>query len=141
MGVIMSELVMDLRLVWDSRKLKEIDEAKTEYRKYRAEGYEIVKPDGTPLDRFMPYLEELIIRAKKTCLRMMKILNESGDDRLVWDRDNGKQAKEAKAKFEELLGKNYMAFSVDSKGNKNRRIEEFDVDAEEILMVPPTSKG
>jgi len=137
----MSELVMDLRLVWDSRKLKEIDEAKTEYRKYRAEGYEIVKPDGTPLDRFMPYLEELIIRAKKTCLRMMKILNESGDDRLVWDRDNGKQAKEAKAKFEELLGKNYMAFSVDSKGNKNRRIEEFDVDAEEILMVPPTSKG
>jgi len=89
----------------------------------------------------MPYLEELIIRAKKTCLRMMKILNESGDDRLVWDRDNGKQAKEAKAKFEELLGKNYMAFSVDSKGNKNRRIEEFDVDAEEILMVPPTSKG
>jgi hypothetical protein len=49
----MSELVMDLRLVWDSRKLKEIDEAKAEYRKYRAEGYEIVKPDGTPLDRFM----------------------------------------------------------------------------------------
>ena len=67
----MSELVMDLRLVWDSRKLKEIDEAKAEYRKYRAEGYEIVKPDGTPLDRFMPYLEELIIRAKKTCLRMV----------------------------------------------------------------------
>ena len=50
-------------------------------------------------------------------------------------------AKEAKAKFEELLGKNYMAFSVDSEGKKNRKIEEFDIDAEEILMVPPTSAG
>lgn len=133
---------MDLRLVWDSNKLKEIDEAKAEYRKYRAQGYEIQKPDGTILDRFMPYLEELIVKTKKTYNHhVMKILNDKGDERLVWDKENGKQAKEAKAKFEELLGKKHMAFSVDRQGNKNRKIEEFDVDAEEILMVPPTSAG
>lgn len=137
----MSELVMDLRLVWNSTKLKEIDEAKKEYLKYRNQGYIIQKIDGTPLDRFLPYLEELIVKAHKTCRRVMKILNDKGDERLVWDKENGKQAKEAKVKFEELLAGNYMAFSVDSKGNKNRKITEFDVDAEEILMIPPTSKG
>jgi chlorite dismutase len=133
---------MNLRLIWDSKKLKEVDEAKAEYRKYRAQGYEIQKPDGTIIDRFMPYLEELIVKAKKICnLHVMKILNDKGDERLVWDKENGKQAKEAKVKFEELLGKKYMAFSVDTQGNKNRKIEEFDVDAEEILMIPPTSAG
>ena len=132
---------MDLRLVWDSKRLKEIDEAKAEYRKYRSQGYEIQKSDGTAIDKFMPYLEELVIKAKKTYNHVMKILNDKGDERLVWDKENGKQAKEAKAKFEELLGKKYMAFSVDTQGDKNRKIEEFDVDAEEILMVPPTSAG
>ena len=138
----MSDLVMDTRLIWDSKNLKEIDEAKTEYRKYQAQGYEIQKPDGTVVDKFMPYIEELIIKAKKIYSHhIMKILNDKGDERLVWDKENGKQAKEAKAKFEELLGKKYTAFSVDTQGNKNQKIEEFDVDAEEILMVPQTSAG
>jgi hypothetical protein len=137
----MSELVMDLRLVWDCRKLKEIDEAKAQYRKYKAMGYKIIKADGTPLERFLPALEELIVKAQKVHQRVMKILSNKGDERIVWDKDNGPQAKEAKVKFMELLKKDYMAFSVDSKGNKNCRIEEFDVDAEEIMMVPPTSAG
>jgi hypothetical protein len=140
----MNELVMDMRLVWDCRKLKEIDEAKKKYREYRSGGYLILKSDGTPLERFLPSLEEIIIKAKKIGQlgqKVMRILNEKGDERIVWDKDNGPQAKEAKAKFEELLGKKYMAFSVDSAGKKNRQIEEFDVDAEEILMVPPTSAG
>lgn len=135
------ELVMDRRIVWDSKKMREIEEAKSEIRKYRAQGYEILKPDGSPLDRFMPYLEEVVIKAQKTVKRVMKILCEKGDERIVWDRDSGKEAMEAKVRFEDLIKKNYMAFSVDTKGNKNRKIEEFDVDAEEILMVPPTSKG
>jgi hypothetical protein len=140
-GIDMNELVMDLRLVWNARKLKEIDEAKTEYRKYKALGYQIVKADGTPLDRFMPALEEIVVKAKKVYQRVLKVLNEKGDERIVWDKENGRQAKEAKAKFEEFLKKNYMAFSVNSKGEKNRKIDEFDVDAEEIMMVPPTSAG
>ena len=40
-----------------------------------------------------------------------------------------------------LTKKGYKAYSVDRNGNKNRRIKEFDVDAEEILMIPPTAKG
>lgn len=135
------ELVMDQRVVWDSMSLKQVDEAKAKIREARAEGYEIVTADGKPLERFRPALEEVIIKAKKIGRRVMKILCEKGDERLVWDKENGHEAKEAKAKFVELIGKGYMAFSVDSKGKKNRRIEEFDVDSEEILMVPKTVKG
>ena len=137
----METLVMDRRIVWDCTKLKEIDEAKTMVRQYRVEGHVITKVDGTPLDRFIPSLEEVIVKAQKVAKRVMKILCEKGDERLVWDKENGKEAKEAKAKFEELLKKGFTAFSVDAKGKKNRKIEEFDVDAEEILMIPKTAKG
>lgn len=137
----MTEIVMDRRIVWDSRKLKEVDEAKAMVRDYRSQGYLITKADGTPLERFIPSLEEVIVKAQKVAKRVMKILCEKGDERLVWDKENGKEAKEAKTKFEELLSKGFTAFSVDSNGKKNRKIEEFDVDAEEILMIPKTSKG
>jgi len=137
----MTDLVMDRRIVWDSRKLKEVDEAKATIRGYRSKGYLITKADGTPLDKFIPSLEEVVVKAQKVAKRVMKILNEKGDERLVWDKENGKEAKEAKAKFEDLIAKGYTAYSVDSSGKKNRKIEEFDVDAEEILMVPKTAKG
>lgn len=137
----MAELVMDVRIVWDARKLKQVDEAKKEYRKYRSLGYQIFKLDGTPLERFLPSLEEIVVRSQGACQRVLKILCPKGDERVVWDKEDGPQALQAKAKFVELLSKGYMAFSVDSKGKKNRKIEEFDVDAEEILMIPPTSKG
>jgi len=137
----MSTLVMDRRLVWNSSKLKEIDEAKDLYRQYRAEGHVITKVDGTPLEKFIPSLEEIIVKAQKVVKSVMKILSDKGDERLVWDKENGREAKEAKAKFEDLMKNGYTAFSVDSKGKKNRKIEEFDVDAQEILMVPKTARG
>lgn len=137
----MAELVMDQRIVWDSASMKQIDEAKSQIRLYRSQGYEIVTTDGKSFERFKASLEEVIVKAGKTGKRLMKILNEHGDERLVWDKENGQEAKQAKAKFVELLEKGYKAYSVDIKGKKNRRIEEFDVDAEEILMVPKTVKG
>ena len=60
---------------------------------------------------------------------------------VIWEKENGKQAKEAKAKFVELLDAGYKAYSVDAKGKKNKRIYEFDIDAEEIIMIPKTSRG
>lgn len=135
------ELVMDRRVVWNSMKLKEIDEAKSVVMKFKRLGYEIVLSNGKPMEKFKPSFEEVIIKAKRVYRNILKILTEDGDDRLTWDRENGQQAKEAKAKFFEFLKKGYKAFSVDVKGEKNRRIDEFDVDAEEILMIPPTSQG
>lgn len=136
-----AELVMDQRIVWDRNSMKQVDEAKAKFRKFRAKGHEILTAAGDILERFNPHIEEFVVKAAKNAKRTMKILCDKGDDRIVWDKENGRQAKEAKAKFEELVGKGYKAYSVDSKSRKNRRIHEFDVDAEEILMTPPTTKG
>ena len=87
------------------------------------------------------YLSGNIKATKIQGKRVLKILSEAGDERLVWNKEYGQEAKEAKRKFNEFLAKGYKAYSVDSQGKKNRKIEEFDVDAEEILMIPATAKG
>lgn len=136
-----SELVMDQRIVWNRSRLKEIDEAKKIIMKYKRLGHEILKADGAIMDRFNPALEEVLIKTKIIAKHIMKILTDKGDERLVWDKDNGPEAKQAKKKFLELLKKGYKAFSVDARSEKNKRIKEFDIDAEEILMVPQTVRG
>ena len=137
----MNALVMDQRIVWDSKSLKQIDEAKALIMKYKRMGHEILLANGKIMEKWSPRYEEVIVKASSVLKRTMKILSQSGDDRIVWDSDNGQEAKEAKKKFAELLNKGYKAYSVDVQGKRNRRIEEFDVEAEEILMVPPTAKG
>lgn len=137
----MASLVMDQRVVWNSTRLKEIDEAKRTIVAYKRKGHKIVLPDGSPMLRFNANLEEVIIKAERVVGNILRILNEKGDERLAWDKDHGFEAMEAKEKFKELLNKGYIAYSVNLEGKKKNKIEEFDVDAEEILMVPPTMKG
>ena len=137
----MSELVIDRRIVWDPMRLREVDEAKSIIMGFLRQGYEILLGNGQRMERFRPELQEVVVKAQKTGMHTMKILSETGDDRIVWDKENGNQAKEAKAKFNELIKKDYKAYSVDSHGKKHAKISEFDLDAEEILMIPPTVKG
>jgi len=137
-----NELVMDLRVVWNSNHLKQIDEAKAKVIHYLKKGYQIVTVSGEKVEKFRPALEEVIIKAEKIVgKRVLKILNEKGDERLVWNKDNGKEAMDAKKKFLEFVKKGHTAYSLDATGQKKRKITEFDVDSEEILMVPETAKG
>jgi len=135
------ELVMDRRIVWDKCRIKEVEEAKKRILEFKRQGYLILKPDGSVFERFNSTLEEVIVKTQRVKKKIMKILTENGDERLVWDMDNGQEAKEAKKKFMELIRRGYKAYSVDHQGKKNRKIEEFDVEAEEILMVPETVQG
>jgi hypothetical protein len=136
------ELVMDRTIVWDSSHLKEIDQAKKKYISYRKQGYLITKDDKkTIIDRFNPMFEAFVVIAKKVKGKKMTILTEKGDERIVWDMDNGLEAKQAKNRFVKLLKEGFKAYSVNQNGEKNRRITEFDVEAEEILLIPQTIKG
>jgi len=137
----MGTLVMDQRIVWDSKSLKQIDEAKAIVMRYKRQGYEILLASGKRMEKWSSSYEEVVVKATKVLKRTMKILSQSGDDRIVWDCEDSKEAIEARSKFYELLEKGYKAYSVDVSGRKNRRITEFDVEAEEILMVPKTAKG
>jgi len=136
-----TELIMDTRIVWDPCRLKQIDEAKKKVLGYLRQGYEVLTADGQPVERFIPSLGEVLVKTKKMAKSIMRILCDKGDERLVWDKNKGKEAKEAKNKFVELIGKGYKAYSVNAQGEKKRPIEEFDVDAEEIIMIPPTARG
>ena len=136
------ELVLDRRIMWDKTHLKQIDQAKKEYLKWKRKGYVITLEDKmTVIERFNPAFEEIVVLTRKVTKHVMKILNQEGDERIVWDKENGMEAKQAKERFLKLLKDGWLAYSVDRDGNKNRKITEFDVDAEEILMVPKTAKG
>jgi len=136
-----ADIALDRRVIWDSKRLREIDEAKKIVMDYKKAGYVILKGDGSPMERFHPSLQEVIIKATKIARSVMKILDVTGDTRITWDKENGKEALEAKQKFQDLLKQGYKAYSVTASGNKGRKIEEFDVDAQEILMIPETRKG
>ena len=136
-----ADIALDRRVIWDSKKLREIDEAKKIVMDYKRAGHVILKGDGTVMERFHPSLQEVIIKTTKIARSVMKILDVTGDTRITWDKENGKEALEAKQKFQDLLKQGYKAYSVTVSGSKGRRIEEFDVDAQEILMIPETRKG
>ena len=137
----MSELIMPRSIIWNKSNKKEIEQAKKILMDFKRKGYELLKQDGTIMEKFNSTLEEVRVIAKGVAKSCMKILDETGDDRLVWDKENGREAKQAKKKFNDLIAKGYSAFSVDHEGEKNKKITEFDIDAEEILMVPETVKG
>jgi hypothetical protein len=139
----MQSLVMNTRLCWDSKSKKQVEEAKQWFVAFKRKGVPIQDTNGKPVQFFRPHYEELVAMATVDHIgnRTLKILNDKGDERVVWDSNNGKQAKEAKDKFLSLVKSGYSAYSVDAKGKKNHRIDEFDVEAEEILMIPPTAKG
>jgi len=135
------QILINRILVWDPCRLKEIDEAKSLFLQYKKLGHVITKEGGALMERFEPAAGQAIVLAKKILCSVMKILNDSGDERITWVKEKGKEALKAKERFEDLLKKGYKAFSVDSRGNKKVEISEFDVDAEEIIMIPPTSRG
>lgn len=70
-------------------------------------------------------------------------MNEKGDSKIKWDKNNPAEVEGARAAFDKLVGdKKFAAFKLskftDSKGE---RITRFDPDAERILFVPPMQGG
>lgn len=140
-----AELVMNQRIVWDSTNKKEVEEAKQTFLRMKRLGHLFVREldDETrvPVQYFRPAFEEIICLAQITARHAMMILCDKGDERIVWDRDNYQEAKEAKARFMECVKKGYTMYSVDEHEKKHKQITEFDVDAERVIAVPSTSRG
>jgi len=79
-----------------------------------------------------------VVTEKKT--GQLTFLSHSGDDQLVWDRDDAAQTSDAEKQFEKWKGMGYKMFKVGKKG-KQTPITKFDPEAEEILCVQTTKKG
>jgi hypothetical protein len=74
---------------------------------------------------------------------VMAELNETGDTKVIWDKNNPDEVEAARATFDRLTkDRKFIAFSVKGKnGDKDERIRTFDPDAERIILVPQNVGG
>ena len=61
-------------------------------------------------------------------------LDDTGDTRLQWDQNAPEEVVKAKARFDELKKKGYLAYSVNAKGDQGVVLKDFDPTAERIIM-------
>ncbi len=66
---------------------------------------------------------------------------DEGDLKTIWDKDKPEEVKAAKKQYDDLLKKGYFGYTVDKNGKKGRKINEFDPDAEMIIMSTPLVGG
>lgn len=73
---------------------------------------------------------------------LMEVIDHTGDTRIIWDRDNPAEVENAKRTFSDLRKKGYIAYSVSGKsGEKGKVINEFDEDAERLILAPAVAGG
>ena len=70
----------------------------------------------------------------------LEIMNESGDEKIVWNADDVNSVATARKKFEEFLAKGYTPFKMWS-DKKGEQLKAFDQLAEKILFVAPMVGG
>lgn len=64
-----------------------------------------------------------------------------GDVKVIWDPERPEEVEAARAQFDQLRGKGYMAYTVDARGRKGTQIREFDADAEKMILAPQLVGG
>lgn len=71
----------------------------------------------------------------------MCILDLTGDTKVIWDSKNEDEVAAAKATFDSLKKKGYLAYSVSKDGSKGEILKEFDASAEKIILSPAMCGG
>jgi plasmid stabilization system protein ParE len=121
---------------WDTADKREVEAAKEYYRKARAEGRTITDLNGDTIFHFRPSSCGFIIKEKELndAQFAVRVFDESGDRRIIWNMHDPEQLREAAKLFKEYLAKGWRAYAVDETGKSKRRIVEFSSDNEEILF-------
>lgn len=65
-----------------------------------------------------------------------------GDTKLMWNSDNDDEVEAARATFDKLTKKGYVAFRAEGKdGHQGEKINKFDAEAERIILIPKMQGG
>ena len=72
---------------------------------------------------------------------VIAVLDSTGDTKRVWDKNNEDEVEDARASFDRLKKKGYVAFHVGKDGEKTEQMRTFDASAERVIMVPPLAGG
>jgi hypothetical protein len=77
-----------------------------------------------------------------TAQHSMHTLDRTGDQKVMWDKDNEDEVMAARRTFEDLTSKGYMAYKAEGKrGTQGEQIRRFDPDAERIILVKAHQGG
>lgn len=132
-----------LRVEWDENNKKEIEDAKRVYQKAKAQGRRVVsaEDESKVIEFFRPALGGIVIQEKELQDGQFsfRIIDETGDQRLIWDLRDQRQVIEAADLFNKYIDKGWRAYAVDDEGCKRRRIRAFDIEKEEILFEELTT--
>jgi hypothetical protein len=72
----------------------------------------------------------------------MAVMGKEGDTKIIWDQNNNDEVENAKATFDRLKGKGYLAFKVIGKeGDKGEQMNDFDPKVERIIFAPRLQGG
>jgi len=71
----------------------------------------------------------------------MKTLGRYGDLDVRWDADNEEEVNAVREAFTKKIKEGWSAFREKFGSKKGDRIEEFDPQAERIILVPPIAGG
>jgi hypothetical protein len=72
---------------------------------------------------------------------VLHYLNATGDTRTTWDPENADEVAAARAQFDDLKKKGFLAYSVKPGGAPDKLLRAFDPDAGKIIMKPPMAGG
>ena len=73
---------------------------------------------------------------------LLEVMGPEGDLKSVWDPDNADETEAAKAQFDSLRAKGYLAFKVEgADGTKGEQITEWNPKAGRIILSPPMAGG
>ena len=86
----------------------------------------------------MSVLEEL---EETRCTGTMNVPDTTGHTKVTWDKAVPAEVDLARNAYNAAIAKGYQAFSVRSDGERGQRMERFDANAEEIMMVPRLQGG
>lgn len=142
--VIQSESPPDLGLpmtfTWDPTDPAQFEEATGKIKVAQAQGY---KPAGGAPAIPLPQVGEYRLVPPERVLGtlLVRILDDSGDSRLVWNRHSIPEINEARVKFDAHIRKGYRAYAVRTDGSRGSRCTDFDALAEELILTQQKGKG
>jgi len=124
---------------WTKNHNYQIEKAKSRYIQARSEGRLITNLDDKPIDRFHPDLLGFKIKgpALKDDEFSVRILNDLGDETIMFSSAIPEQVAAAEKKFGEYMAKGWTAYVVSRDGKKKRQITAFNAEMCEITFVEP----
>lgn len=117
-------------VVWNPAMPAEACEAAARIAELKEQGF--VEVDGSSV----PGETRLVPPQRDANFGLLRVLSDNGDDRVIWDRRDPMQVREAFARFQSFIKRGYTAYVSMGDGQRGHRIHEFDPGLEEVILVP-----